>query len=202
MRLFGLPDADKVFMTYFDRWYQPSDRARKRFPATRPDVVCIDVAEGTPASALCHLNGEGLELATKMVASMVDASVGDWPAFLDVAEPVNETWVDAFDRYYDVRRIKALMKASKPDDFSNDFLVRCCEFGAVLGHVLRQRHPDLEWLYGWPYWESALYDRSTGLVIAVFHWAIKRFSSYGVDDIYVQKLEMCTEMIQRQRAAR
>src|SRR5262249_17492150 len=34
-----LPDADALFLRFFDRWYSESDRRRKGFRATRPDLL-------------------------------------------------------------------------------------------------------------------------------------------------------------------
>lgn len=84
---------------------------------------------------------------------------------------------------------------SHPEDFGGDYVVLCCEFGAVLGHVMRARQPRLFWYLDWPYWESMLLDPQTGTVIPVFHWAIKKMSDYGVDDGFVPKIERCLRIL-------
>ena len=197
--IFGLPDCDKVFMTYFDKWYTPADRERKGFPATRPDVLSSDDLKGLSSRDASPLTDDGQFEIMKMVEGMIDAARGDWPTFLKVSEPVNIDWIDEFDKFHDKRCIKALMKSSKSDDFSNDFVVRCCEFGAVLGHVLMSFQPNLHWVYDYPYWESSVFDPETGNIIPVFHWAIKKFSSYGIDDGFKAKVLACSQMIQRER---
>jgi len=134
-----------------------------------------------------------------MVESMIDAARSDWPTFLDISEPIDIDWIDAFDKFHDKRRVGRLIKSSKPDDFSNDFLVQCCEFGAVLGYVLLSTQPNLHWVYDSPYWETSVFDPQTGYLCYVFHWAIKKFSSYGVDDGFKAKVLACSEMIQKER---
>lgn len=195
-----LPHCDKVFMTYFDRWYTPDDRKRKGLPATRPDVMTTAELRGRSSREVSPLTEDGQSKIGKMVDKMIDAARGDWPTFLPVSEPIDIGWIDAFDKFHDRDCVKALMKASKPDDFANDFLVRCGEFGAVLGHVLLTTQPNLHWVYDQPYWESYVFDPDVGQIVPVFHWSIKKFSSYGIDDGFKGKLLACSEMIERERA--
>jgi len=197
--LFGLPDCDKVFLTYFDRWYKSEDRERKRFPATRPDVMGGEGLKGFSPEEASPLTADGQVEVKKMVDGMVEAARRVWPSFLCVSEPIDLGWIDAFDQFYVKHRVKDLMKSSKPGDFSNDFVVRCCEFGAMLGHVLLTIQPNLHWVYDWPYWESSVFDPETGQIIAVYHWSIKKFSSYGIDDGYKAKLLACSNLIAKER---
>jgi hypothetical protein len=127
---------------------------------------------------------------------MRKAAEGDWPTFLQVREPMDVTWVESLDTHYDLTRVKELVGRSDPADFSNDYLVTVCEFGAVLGSVMRDSLPRLVWLPSWPYWESSIFDAKTGNVVPVFHWAIKKFSTYGIDDGFAEKLQVCVQMMQ------
>jgi hypothetical protein len=52
------------------------------------------------------------------------------------------------------------------------------------------------WRLDWPYWDSCLFDPKTGTVIAVFHWAIKKLSEYGVDDGYAAKTKACLQFLE------
>jgi len=200
--LFGLPDCDQVFMTYFDRWYKPEDRERKGFPATRPDAMRADNLRGISPREASPLTEDGQTKTKGLVEGILDAARTDWPTFLAVSEPVDIEWIDTFDKFYDKRRVKALIRSSKPASLSNDLVVHCCEFGVVLGHMLLSTQPNLHWVYNWPYWESSVFDPQTGLLFAVFHWAIKKFSSYGIDDGFKAKLLFCSEMIERERVGR
>lgn len=120
---------------------------------------------------------------------------GDFPTYLEIREPIDISWVKAFDRYYDRKRVEKLLNRSAAEDLSNDYIVITCKFGAVLGHVLSTMVGRLQWLTGSPYWESALFDPESGCVIPVFHWAIKKMSSYGIDDGFAEKLEVCVQLM-------
>jgi hypothetical protein len=126
---------------------------------------------------------------------MVEAARGDWPGYLPVAGEPSLAWIEAFDDYWTATRVHALLGRSDPTNFANDLLVTSCEFGAVLGHVLREAVPRLDWLPDWPYWESGLLDVASGYRINVFHWAIKRFSEYGLEDGYGAKVGKCIELV-------
>lgn len=191
-----LPDADALFRRYFDPWYSAEAREVKRYPETRPDLETVPELVGQSAHDVCMLMPESADVELEQVAAMLDAARGDWPKYLPVREPIDVAWIDAFDVFYDKSRVKALLARSSPDEFGNDYLVTACEFGAVLGEVLRQQVPRLEWVAGNPYWESALFDPKTGSLIAVFHWAIKKLSSYGLDDGFVDKIEACKQSLE------
>jgi len=120
---------------------------------------------------------------------MLSAAREDWPEYLSVSGEIGLSWVDAFDRYWNRKRIKDTIRGSDPKDFGNDYVVIVCEFGAVLGHVMRGLQPRLVWYLERPYWESALVDPNRGFVIPVFHWAVKKMSGYGVDDGFAAKID-------------
>ena len=102
------------------------------------------------------------------IDGMLEAAQGDWPTYLKVSGTVDLGWVDAFDRHYTHARSEKTIDQSDPADFANDYIVICCECGAVLGQVLRSLHPRLVWRLDWPYWDSCLLDPKAGCTIAVF----------------------------------
>ena len=191
-----LPDADELFMRYFDRWYSPSARKRRIYSATRPDMETVPELIGRSSSDVCTLSDEQKEIELAQVGRMLEAARGYWRRELNMGEPIESRWVEAFDAYYDENRVVELINRSSPNDFGNDYIVMACEFGAVLGHVLQQRLPRLEWLAGDPYWESALFDPQTGNLIPVFHWGIKKLSRYGIDDGFAAKLQACLRVLE------
>lgn len=199
--LFGLPHCDDVFMRHFDRWYSPEDRQLKVFKATRPDATTEGSYIGLSPREISALTDKGWSEVTEMVDGMIEAAQGDWPKYLPITKPIDIRWIDEADKYYDTGRVKALMKRSDPGDFSNEFLIVCCEFGAILGHVLVATLPNLHWAYGWPYWESSIFDPESGVVIPPFHWAIKKFSRDGIDDGFAAKIHACVELIESDRDA-
>jgi len=197
-RMFGrnpLPDADTLFLRYFDRWYSDADRERKQFPTTRPDVMQYSEDEVSAVLEMHGLSEEDAAQALDQVGTMLDTARRDFPTYLKIREPVDISWVDAFDQYHHRKRVERLVNRCAADDFLNDYLVITCQFGAVLWHVFSSTLPRLEWLPGNPYWECALFDPRSACVIPVFHWAIKKMSSYGIDDGFAEKLMACVRLL-------
>lgn len=193
-----LPNCDKLFLRYFDRWYSDDDRQRRGFQATKPDMFTVKELIGAEASDISPLTEKGQKDVLKRIVSMVDAARGDWPEYLPVKGDIDLEWISQFDAYYDRQRIGDLIAHSDPEDFGSDYVVLCCEFGAVIGHVMQAQQPRLLWYYDWPYWESMLLDLKTGTLIPVFHWAIKKMSSYGVEDGYKAKIKMSLDLLEKQ----
>jgi hypothetical protein len=180
-----LPGCEELFLRYFDRWYDEDDRRRKGFIATRPDMHT--------ANSLSPLSEMSQRDVLHRIEAMLGAARKDWPRYLQVSGDVDLRWITTFDCYYDPERIEKVIERSDPADYSNDYLVLCCEFGTVLGHVMRCLQPRLIWCCEWPYWESALFDPQTGNLIPVFHWAVKKMSDYGWDDGFAEKVEVCLQ---------
>lgn len=194
-----LPHCDALFAAFLDPWYSPSDRKRRHFEATRPDILTSDAYANVPLSELAILGEEGVRDASARIERMLEACRVDWPTYLKVSGDIDEHWIQAFDEHYDRRRVAAVIERSDPNDFSNDYLILICEFGAALGHVLCAKERRLGWVYDWPYWESSLVDTSTGSVIPPFHWAVKKFSEYGLKDDFTAKLDMCVHALNEYR---
>ena len=126
---------------------------------------------------------------------MINAARGDWQEYLPVNGEIDIQWVKAFDTYYDRKRVSDVIARSDPKDFGCDYIVLCCEFGAVMGHVMRLLQPGLVWYLDWPYWDSMLLDPKSGNVIPVFHWAIKKMSGYGIEDGFADKIKKCLDIL-------
>jgi hypothetical protein len=191
----ALPDCDAVFDKYFARWYDEDDRRSRVYTATRPDVEAF-TKRGTPAALASRLTEDGQRQAKAQIDAMARAAESDWPD-LSAAKRTSVAWVEAFDDYWTRDRVRDLLDRADPGEDSNDVLVICCEFGAVLGDVMRHELQHLEWLCDRPYWESALLDVPSGYRINVFHWAIKKFSEYGIDDGYGAKVRACLDLVRR-----
>ena len=168
--------------------------ANRRCPATLPDVESW-AHPGASVADACPLNEEGQRVVAEQIEPMLGAAQNDWPANLPVSPPVSLAWVEAFDGHWSRKRVADLLAAADAGDFANDAVVLTCELGAILGSVLRQAAPQLEWLAGWPYWESALLDVPSGRRLNVFHWAIKRFSEYGLEDGHSAKVTTCVDLV-------
>lgn len=191
-----IPHCDPLFTRFLDPWYSEADRKRRGFEATRPDIVTVTEYAGVPVSELSVLREDGEREARARIDRMLEACRSDWPRYLRVFGDLDEHWIEAFDEHYDRERIAAVIERSDPADYSNDYLVLVCEFGAALGHVLIAKQPRLAWLYDWPYWESSLVDPQSGALIPTFHWAVKKFSEYGVDDGFAPKIDMCLHVLE------
>jgi hypothetical protein len=190
-----LGDADEMFRRYFDRWYDEETRELKSFEATRPDVLTSPSYVGRSVAELCPVNDEAAADSMQRIQRMYKAAENDWANLLELRPPIDLGWVASFDAYYDRSRIEELVLDSDPADFSNTYLVTVCEFGAVLGAVMRDLLPRVAWLASWPYWESSIFDSQTGKIVPVFHWAIKKFSTYGIDDGFADKLQVAIAMM-------
>jgi hypothetical protein len=174
-----LPHCDTLFTKFLDPWYSDADRKRKRFESTRPDILTLSDHVGVALSELTVLREDGEQEVRGRIDTMLEACRGDWPRYLTVFGDVDEHWIHAFDEYYDRKRIADVITRSDPADFSNDYLILVCEFGAALGHVLCAKQPRLTWVYDWPYWESSLVDLATpdlGLRLAVLGIESRRAS--------------------------
>jgi len=191
-----LGDADEMYHRYFDRWYDEVARKLKGFGATRPDLLRIPDYVGRSVDELCPIPPDAAAEVLTQVETMQKAAAVDWAQYLSVDEPIDLDWIEKFDAHYDQARIEELLRESDPADFSNTYIVTVCEFGAALGLVMKGLLPRLAWLPSWPYWETSIFDPDRGAVIPVFHWAIKKFSTYGIDDGFAEKVQVCIQILE------
>jgi hypothetical protein len=190
-----LPHCDDLFLDFFAPWYHQDDLTRRGFVATLPDVIQHQSFVGFSQAEASLFPVETQSEVLARIDAMLDAARTDWPTFLAVSGEIDQDWVAAFDHHYTRQTIIKTIERSDPRDYGNDYLVTCCEFGAVLGRVLMSREPRLFWRFDLPYWDSTLLDPKTGTAITVFHWAIKKLSSYGVDDGYPAKVNACLHFL-------
>jgi hypothetical protein len=190
-----LEHCDKLFLRYFDPWYTVEARQRRGFKATRPDMIVVKPLIGVDAVLASPLTENGQGQIIKQIEVMVETARGDWPGYLPVIGEIDIHWVEAFDAHYNRKRVEEVVARSNAKDFGCDYIVLCCEFGAILGYVMRALQPRLVWYLDWPYWESMLLDPKIGCVIPVFHWAIKKMSDYGVEDGFATKIKHCLKSL-------
>lgn len=196
-----LPHCDDLFMRFFDPWYTDETRALKRLPATRPDLLTVGSFANADPNKISPLDEDGRRESARRIQSMTAAAKSDLPKYLSVNSDVDIHWVKAFDEYHDREQIADILNEADPEDFKNVYLIACCEFGSLIGHVLADRLSTLSWVYSWPYWESSLLHAPTGSIIPPYHWAIKKMSECGVDDGFAEKIEMCLQMLRDQENA-
>lgn len=160
-----------------------------------PDILQVDGLKGCSQDKASRVIESLQKRTTQQFDAMLDSVRKDWPEYLGVSGDIDTGWVDAFDRHFDRRRIAQIIAESDAEEFSNHYVVLCCQFGVVLSYVLRTAKPEMVWSFDWPYWDSALLHPDSGTLIPVFHWAIKKMSEYGVDDGFAAKVNVCLQAL-------
>jgi hypothetical protein len=191
-----LPDCDELFMKYLSPWYFDDEKPT----GTRPDMYVIAGYEGQPLDmdSLQYLNDEYLNQAKRQIEEITDAALQDYKEIIN-SDKLDFNLLDAVDKHYDRKKIKDIIENSDPADYSNQYLVTVCEFGATIGHLFKESD-GYDWLYSHPYFHSIIVHKDTGLAITVFDWAVKKFSEYGVDDGFVAKIHAAREAVDKHRA--
>lgn len=189
-----LPHCDELFVKFLSPWYPDSERPQM----TRPDMYQISGYSGQPLDldSLQYLSPEFLEVTRQQINSMADCALKDFQHIYKT-DKLDLNFIDAVDKHFDRQKIKELIKASDPTDFSNQYLVTVCEFGASLGHLFADID-GLGWLYSDPYFHSIIVHKDTGYGITVFDWAVKKFSEYGVDDGFAAKFQAALDNLKQE----
>lgn len=185
--------AHELYDRYFGPWYMPERPALH--PGTRPDMEEIVLEAGQHISAIQPLPPEHRDQPREKVAAMFDAFRQDGERLLKQAPPVSRAWIAGIDAWATKERVAGLVKQSVPLNFSNPYLILCCEFGAGIGEVMRQEQPGLQWIYDWPYWDSVIFDLNTRSAFPVFHWAVKRMTELGGSEALAAKFEAALEHV-------
>lgn len=189
-----LPDSASLFHCFCAGWY-PMERRHTDPPELASDLEEIDLPAGVHLSAVNPLNAEGMAIARQQIKAMEEAAITDWQSSLGVQGDVSRAWLDTFEEKFRARYILDLVRSSDPSQMNNPWLVVACETGAMLGLLLRQQRPALQWIYDLPYWDSALFDLNTRVRLPVFHWAFKRMSADGVADTLADKMDAALAFI-------
>jgi len=164
---------------------------------TRPDMYVISGFDGQPLDLekIQYLPDDLLEYNKKQLQTMADAALNDYQHIIN-SDKLDLNVLDTVDKYYDRNKIAEIISKSDPTDFSNNYVIEVCEFGAMLGHLFAQVD-GYGWLVSHPYFHSIIVHKDTGFGITVFDWAIKKFSEYGVDDGFAAKFQMALESVKQ-----
>ncbi|MCB9261697.1 MAG: hypothetical protein H6607_04915 [Flavobacteriales bacterium] len=178
-----LPNHHKLFRKYLSPWYPENDRPKM----TRPDMLLLPQYVGVKPNTgnLKYLTNEGLEETKKIFDLMRESYYGDFQNFIEF-DKLNLEVIDAIDRAFGEKEVKQLINESDPKKISNSYLILVCEFGLALGDLFVETG-KFEWLYSYPYFDSIVVNQETGNAITVFDWAVKKFSSYGLNDGFKAK---------------
>jgi hypothetical protein len=188
-----LPDCDALFEKFLSPWYEEEDKPK----TTRPDMYVIGGFDGNrlELNEIQYLPPGLLKQNKEQLQIMAEAALSDYQQIIK-SEKLGINVLDAVDKYYNRSKIAEIINQSDPTEFSNDYLVQVCEFGATLGHLFNQ-FDDYGWLYSEPYFHSIIVHKETGYGITVFDWGVKKFSEYGVDDGFAAKFQMAIEIVKQ-----
>ncbi len=187
-RMEELLDAPDVYARWFARWLRSADRERRGAESLRPDLIEVAAFRAVPAAELSTLASEVQQKVLDQIGRMVAAARVDWKEWCGRHDVLSREGLGAIDAGFDPAAIAQIHSSSDPEDFGNTLLVTACELGGVIGSALAAARPSLHWVPDWPYFESTLVDRPTGVVIPPFHWAIRKLSAQGAGGGLVERV--------------
>jgi hypothetical protein len=190
----SLDHSDPLFKKFLSRWYPENDRPK----ATRQTMFILPGYDGEPMNldTMQSLDEKTL-LETKLqIQDVANQALTDYQNIIKSSR-LDLTVVDAVDKYYDRKKVVRLLKESDPKDINNVYLKTVCQFGAMLGYLLSQ-NDEFGWIYAQPYFHSIVVHKKAGYAVPVFDWAVKKFSSDGIDEGFAAKYIAMVKTIQRQ----
>lgn len=88
----SIPDAEEIYTTFFDRWYDDDDRRQKGFPHTRPDMLkCY--RPRLEVSEITRLTDQSQAEVLRRIQVMLETAKTDWPTYLPVRGEIDEQWI-------------------------------------------------------------------------------------------------------------
>ena len=192
----SIPDCNELLEQYFLPWYSDQDKAARGITVVRPDVMQRTDWVGFSSSRISRLYPEDqLRTIEQFSTTMGNAAVSDLGRLLNLPPSVDFDWIHAVDEYYDTERIAALLQDSDATEDGNPYFIVCIEIASLIGMMMRQLVPTLEWVGESPYWETWLWNSATGHCVTPIDWAIKKLSDYGWDDGLVAKIYLIPELV-------
>jgi len=178
-----LPDCNDLYVKFVHKW---DDNPDHKILIVKPDMIQSFKAN-TDFSTLADTTDESYIQIKKQIETMISASRQDLQEIYKFDEFNLET-IDKLDKAIGREYIKGVIDASGVDDDANQYLISTVEFGCALAETMQNEIGGFVWVYDYPYWESTIVHKQTGFEIPVFHWAIKKYSEYGVDDGFKDKI--------------
>lgn len=187
----SLPHSDNLFRKYYTPWF-PQDNKRKK---CRPDMYVINAYLDKPLlkEEIEYLPSEIISEVKATMAKMREAYLKDYATIIEF-DTFDLAVLELVDQFFNEQRVKEIVKQSNPKDFNNLYLISTCEFGLALGDLFVQTG-KFEWLYSYPYFNSMVVNLESGEGVPVFDWAVKKFSSYGINDGYKWKFNEVIRII-------
>lgn len=195
----ALRRADELYDRYFGPWYMPE--RPQLHPGTRPDIEEVLLEPGQHIGVLQPLDPEQRQMPREKVQGMLGAFLQDGERLLKQKPPLTRDWIAAIDTWATKENVGAILAKSEPMNFSNPYLILCCEFGAGVGDVICQARPTAQWIYDWPYWDSAVFDLNRKIRFPVFHWVVKRMTELGSAESLADKVDAALAFLDEPAAA-
>jgi hypothetical protein len=176
-----------LFARYFRIWYSRRDISRRSSESLYPDVIeGVKLRESAPYPS--NLSSDDYFRARAAIQEYTQQAQSDFCTHvgLDVHRPLKA--VQQLDEYFSQEEIRKVISRSAPNDDGNEFAVLCAELGAFVGAAALSINCNLDWFVDLPFWDSCILDQRRSRIAPVFHWAIKRLSCEGDDELLVPKL--------------
>lgn len=189
-----LKHCDELFKRFFSPWYPEGERPKM----VRPDMFVISGYENQvlDLDKIQYLTEEGLKETKELLKKMRETYHKDFQNF-KAFKVLDLDVIDSIDKAFTRKEVKNLIKVSDPKDFGNLYLVTVCQFGLALGDLF-VASGKFKWLYSYPYFHSIVVNPETGEGVTVFDWAIKKFSSYGIEDGFKSKFLKVMEILEEE----
>ena len=136
----------------------------------------------------------------KQLDIMVESAVQDWEKLLGKPTMNYQCALSGIHKCYNQSTVTKLLKGEKENEVDGDVFITAIEIGVICGKVIIELNRNWGWIPCMPYWESPLYHSKSGCIANVFHWGVKKLSSYAVEDDLYGKCLACNEVAEKEFA--
>ena len=187
-----IPHCDTLFKKFLSPLYPEKSRPTM----TRPDMYVISAFEGETIDIdqIQYLEANLLKATKESFEIYRKAYYKDFQHYIQF-QTLNLEVIDAVDKYFGDPEVRELIKKSRPTDPNNHYVAHVMEFGLALGDLFVETG-KFKWLYSNPEFHSIVVNPDTGNAITIFDWAVKKFSSYGIDDGFKNKFLKALEIVE------
>jgi hypothetical protein len=187
-----IPHCDTLFKKFLSPLYPEKNRPTM----TRPDMYVISAFEGESIDIdqIQYLEPNLLKATKEAFEIYRKAYYKDFQHYIQF-QTLNLDVIDAVDKYFGEPEVRELIKRSRPTNPNNHYVAHIMEFGLALGDLFVETG-KFKWLYSNPEFHSIVVNPDTGNAITIFDWAVKKFSSYGIDDGFKTKFLKALEIVE------
>lgn len=161
------------------------------------DVITMYPRNGISAAELSELDEMDQEAVINQLDTMRKVGLQELTDHTGLNFTCTANAIEQIDQWYDEIHVNDLIDHSTCDATGvTDVFIRSVEIGALLGQWFIEQGQAFAWLPTIPYWESPFYHRKTGSIVPVLHWAVKKFTSYGIEDGLLAKCQACVQRLE------